>query len=364
MTAVVAFGSTEGKLPVPAHLAEFAEMDTNIVTRERVPQLSFRGKTWRVIEEGNETIVTNKAGDPAAVVAGIIVDYNKSRSRAYFEGAYVEGQSKMPTCWSHDSVKPHSTVKEPPAPTCASCPMSAKGSKMFEGREGVACSQFKRAAFVPIQNLKHKPVLLKLPQTSIWDKDAKDEAAKGFYAFDQYLDMLKARGVNHTAQVVTKIKFDPRTSYPKLLFGPLDWLPQIAVDDIKGHVADREYLDKLLSVDPDGGTPGEESTEPATNGAAGAPAKASAPKTPAPAPSAPPAPVAEEDDDAALMGELVTAEPPASKPAAAKPAKPAVAAKPAKPAAAAKPAPTVEVVEPESPKADGIGDLLNSWGEE
>lgn len=366
-TAVTLFGSTEDKLPVPAHLAEFSEMDTNIITRERVPQLSFRGKVWRVVVDGEETIVTKGDGEPAAVVAGVIVDYNKARSRSYFAGGFDENKPAAPKCWSHDGVKPHSSVREPESITCAACPQSAKGSKVTDaGKEVTACSQFKRAAFVPLANLKHKPVLLKLPQTSIWDKDAEAEALKGFYAFDQYLDMLKRRGVNHTAQVVTKIKFDARTAYPKLLFGPMDWLPPVAVAVIKDHLADKAHLDKILSVDPEG-KEADGAAAPAGNGSAAAPAPAAAPKAPpAPAKAPPPPKPAEEDDDAALMAQMSTEAKPAA-PAVAKAPAPAAKAKPAAkaaPAAAPITAPAAEVVDGDSPKASGIGDLLSSWGDE
>lgn len=348
---------------LPAHLADFAE-ETNIVVRERIPQLSFRGKVWRVVVDGEENIV-NKPGtdDPASVVAGVILDYNKARSRAFFAGAYVDGQSSAPTCWSHDGVTPHESVKEKQAPTCASCPQSAKGSKITDaGKETTACSQFKRAAFVPLANIKHTPLLLKIPQTSIWDKDAEAEAAKGFFAFDQYLDMLKRNRVMHTAQVVTKIKFDPRTAYPKLLFGPLDWLPSQLTDDVKAHLADKDNLNTILNVDPEGLPAAAETA------AGGAPAVApatGAPKTPAPAAKAPaPAKPAEEDDDAALMGQFAAPAAAPVKPAAA--AKAAVAKAAAKPAAAAKaaPAPAAEVVTADNAKADGIGDLLSAWADE
>jgi septal ring-binding cell division protein DamX len=221
------------------------------------------------------------------------------------------------------------------------------------GKEVTACSQFKRVAFVPIQNTKHPMLLLKLPQTSIWDKDAEEWAAKGWYAFDQYLDLLLRRGVNHTASVVTKIRFDPRTAYPKLLFGPLDWVPQEVVADIKEQLANKDQINKILNVDPSGVDPDAPATAPAAPAAA-APAKAATPPAPPP-----------EDDDAGAMMAAVTGKAPAAPPAPAKPA--ARAGKPAAPAAA-KPngakAAEPQVVTPASPKSSGIKDLLSSWSDE
>lgn len=346
-TAVTLF---EDKGQLPAYLADINE-ETNIVTRERIDALSFRGKVWRVILDGNETIVQKSDGEPATAVAGVILDYNKNRSRAYFAGAYVEGQTSMPDCWSPDGVKPDPKVKEPQSEACATCPMSMKGSKVVDGKEMTACSQFKRAVFVPITNTKHPPLLLKLPATSIWDKDAEEFAAKGFYAFDQYLDMLKRRGVNHTAAVVTKIKFDPRTSYPKLLFGPLDWVPAAAVADIKEHLANKELIDKILNVDPSGEI---EATIPVkTNGeaapAAPAAAKPAAASKGSSKPAAKPAAPAVDPDDDLPAGFGGTT--PQAKPAA------KATTKSVKPAAA----PAVEVVTGDNGKDNGIGDLLGNW---
>src|SRR5580765_590491 len=356
--AVTVF-SDKGNLP--AYLADINEAG-NIEIRERIPQLSFRGKVWRIVKDGVEEVV-NRPGtdDPTSMVAGVLLDYNKARSRAYFEGAYEEGKTTAPTCWSHDGVIPHPTVVNKQSPTCASCDKAVKGSKVTDaGKEVTACSQFKRVAFVPIQNTKHVALLLKLPQTSIWDKDSEEWAAKGWYAFDQYVDMLKRGGINHTASVVTKIRFDPRTAYPKLLFGPMDYVPQDVVADIKEHLADKDGINKLLNVDPEG-------VQVATNGAAGTPtaapviAKAATPAETAPAPAA--APPEDEDDDAGAMMATVT-----GKPAPAAKAPPPKTATPVKgkviPPKAATPVKNVEVVKDGDSKSSGIKDLLSSWSEE
>jgi hypothetical protein len=369
---------------LPAHLVDL-NAQTNIIPRESIPMLSFRGKVFRNVVGGEESIVYKMGKDangnivqtdePATMVAVIVLDYNKNRSRAYFEGAYEEGKATPPTCWSHDGIVPHESVQNKQAATCASCPQSVKGSKVSDaGKELTACAQFKRVAVLPATNTKHPSLLLKLPQTSMWDKDAEEFAQKGWYAFDQYLDMLKRRGVNHTASVITKIRFDPRPPYPKLLFGPLDWTPADIYDDVQEHLADQDTLNKIMSADPAGGEVDLETAAaaeaaatvaaaakptpapaPAKPAAAAKPAARPAPPKPAPAPAPAPAPVAAppEDEDELLMGTAVAAAP-AAAPAPAKPAaKPAVRAA-AKPAAV--PAEPVTVS-----GDDGITDLLSSW---
>lgn len=228
MSAIIPFSATENS--VPAHLADLFGDAGNIAAKLSINQLSYRGKVWRRIVDGEETQLTRKSQDgdtePVPIVALVVLDHNKSRSRAYYPGNFEEGKNAAPLCYSGDGVTPDADVKEPCAKTCATCPNSVKGSKITEsGKQSTLCSPFKRVAVVPAQGIgKHPVMLLRLAQTSVWDKDNGENEAKGWYAWDQYLDMLRARGAKHTAAVETKVKFDLRVAYPKLLFSAARWL--------------------------------------------------------------------------------------------------------------------------------------------
>ena len=230
----------QANVAVPAHIQKFLNDNANIDPKETVPQLSFRGKVWRIVLNGEENVV-QREGEPVSIVRVIVLDHNKARSRSYYEGAYEEGKAQMPACWSSDGVAPDASVKEPQSKSCASCPMAAKGSKITpNGKEVTACSTYKRVAVIPSNDLKFPPLLLRIPQTSMWDKNNEENEAKGWFAWDQYIDMLRKRGVQHTAVVVTKIKFDSRTAYPKLLFS--------AHDFVTGE--DMPEVMKLLGTEP------------------------------------------------------------------------------------------------------------------
>jgi hypothetical protein len=147
-------------------------------------------------------------------------------------------------------VVPDARVKEPCAKTCASCPNSVKGSKITENnKQTTACSPFKRIAVVPSQQVgKHPAMLLRLAQTSVWDKENEANEAAGWYAFDQFMDMLRARGAKHTASVETRIKFDIRTAYPKMLFQAKGWLDAVTALAAKQLMVDQaEDIAKILS---------------------------------------------------------------------------------------------------------------------
>jgi hypothetical protein len=349
-TAVTLFNSAG----LPAHLADLGGEEGNIVGRETIPQLSYRGKVWRVVIDGEETIATKEDGEPMQVIPVVILEYNKKRSRAYFPGGYEDGKTGRPACASKDSVTPDANVQDKQAETCASCPMAVKGSKVTEaGKETTACSPFKNAVVVaPTLSSGWKPLLLKMAQTSIWDKDAAEYEAKGFYAFDNYMDMLKRMGCNHTARVVTKIKFDPRVAYPKLFFGPADWLPADVVEQVKELLGDKDNLGRLLNIDLSTETLGVDTSKAtetptpttAKSPAAKPPAAPKAPAAPKPPATPPPAAVVVDPDENVSIS--------LTKPTPAAVAKAKVTAIDATPVAR---------VPADAIKGAGLSTLLNAW---
>lgn len=329
---------------LPAHLADAFADNANVLDRETTPALTFRGKTWRMRQGGEEIVLQRKGEDgmePVQTVQVVVLNLNPARSRTYYQGAYESGKNKSPDCWSSDGAKPDSDCKTPQAQTCASCPMSVKGSKITANQKEVtACATVKRLAVVPASKLDMDPMLLKVPQTSLWDKDNAEQNAQGWFAWDQYVDFLRQRGVKHTAAVVTKIKFDATTEYPKLLFTALRWLEPAEVSAVLPLV-DAEATKKLL-VGKINESLGEEGHE-------AAPAAA--------APAAPPAP-AQEDDG--FGGAQAPAAAPAPAPVAPKAAAPKAAGVPAAPKVTAPVPPPPPVVPPAAASSD-LAALAAEW---
>ena len=336
--------------PVPAHVAAaFADAE-NVIPRETTPALTFRGKTWRVRVGGEETVLTRRNSDgeaePTPVVKVVVLNVNQKRSRIFYAGAYVEGTNASPACWSSDGERPDKDVKEPCATTCASCPNSVKGSKITpQGKEVTACGTVKRLVVVPSAKMDMTPLLLKVPQTSMWDKNNAEAEAKGYYAWDQYVDFLRARGVKHTASVVTKVKFDSSVAYPKLLFTAERWLDEVEAQAVVPLVNSDEVV-KLMSGKINESTTGEHPapapTAPTPPPQAAA-ASTIAPRATVPAPAAP-APV-DDDDDGGFNATPATPTSPGTKPIKT----PRGAAAPVPPAPPAPPAP------PKVPATTGAG---------
>jgi hypothetical protein len=316
----------------PANVAAAFDEEGNIKDKISIPSMSIAGKKFSMKISGETTILTRPDPDTGEkvnlpFVNVVVVAMNPNRSRTYFAKPYVEGENQLPACYSSDGAKPDQDVKAPCAATCASCPNSVKGSRIKEGRESYACSSIKRLAIWPAAMLSNDtlklPVMqLVLPMTSIWDKENKQNDAEMWFAWDNYVDDLRARGVKHTGEVVTRIKFD-NSDYPKLLFKAVRWLDdaehiqfgelakvkaimntedvrkllhgKMYEEDAANHAAPAPATPAKAKVDPDDdGFSAAAGTAPATPAKAPPAAAKKTPKAkPAPAaPSAAPAPVA------------------------------------------------------------------------
>ena len=145
-----------------------------------------------------------------------------------------------------DGITPDESVQAKQAKACDGCQWSVKGSKITPaGKETTACSVFQRLAIVPLAELDSPPLLLRLAQTSMWDKNNDENEAKGYYAWSQYVDMLRKSGATHTGAVATKVRFDSRMSYPKLVFAASRWLEQEELDLVAEQCGTQAVADLL-----------------------------------------------------------------------------------------------------------------------
>lgn len=260
---------------MPAHLRTAFEGESNIRERQTVPTLSYEGKVWQVVLNGERTKIMrrNAEGDeePTQTMRVVILAVAERRGRTFYEGAYDPSKPGVPVCWSDDGVTPHAQVTEPKSSKCDTCPLSAKGSKVTEqGKAVTACSQHLMIAVVPHNNLEHPPLRLKLAITSVWDKQSPDMEKQGWFAFDNYRDFLRANSVTHTAALVTKMRFDPNVAFPKVMFSPDRWLEDHETDVVKPLVKAPEVLSLLGGTwTPAGadGTKVEDALKPAARAA-------------------------------------------------------------------------------------------------
>lgn len=311
-----------------AGVVAFFDEESNIKPKTTVPSMGYEGKVWSISINGEKTklMKKNEDGDdmPLGIMRVVVLGYNQRRGRAYYEGTYDPAKPGLPLCYSDDGIKVAPRIikqvedsGDKPFPgwigKCEGCPMSVKGSKVTDaGKASTACSQHRMLAVVPANKLDFEPLRLKLAMTSDYDGQSPEQEAQGWYAFSNFMDFLRSRGIKHSAQIVMKMKFDQNTAYPKVLFSPdrplnNEELHQI-MPLVKGEKV-KALLDGTWSADGVNGTKaGDDDESPVL------PASTASPK--------PAAPAAEPEADA--------------KAAAAKAAKEAKAKKKAEAEAAAK----------------------------
>jgi hypothetical protein len=110
----------------------------------------------------------------------------------------------------------------------------------------VACSQHRLVAVVPANKPDFEPLRLKLAITSLFDGRSPDLQAEGWYAFDNYTDMLRAKQTPSTTAVVTKMKFDPNVKYPKIVFARDRWTDEATLKVVR-EVAKGDKVKTLIS---------------------------------------------------------------------------------------------------------------------
>jgi len=143
----------------------------------------------------------------------IFVKMAHSASRQCYEGTYEEGKTVSPVCWSNDSIKPDSDVEHPCAPTCDVCPNSAKGSN--DSGVGTKCKLSWRTAVVLPQDPAGDVLEFVVPAASAFGKEE-----NGRWPFKSYIGMLASNNIA-AGRVITKVQFDTKVQYPKVLFSPV-----------------------------------------------------------------------------------------------------------------------------------------------
>jgi hypothetical protein len=237
---------------VPDYIVAASAQNANIVLAPRAPMLSYKGKVWTINIDGKETLVTKRDENgeevPLPIMRVVVLDYAKHRGRAYYAGAYDPQAVRSPDCWSDDGITPSAKIAQPVSPKCEGCPKAAKGSKVTDQNKAVvACSLHRFLAVVPANDLEFPAMRLKIAITSDWDGRNEMEANKGWFGFMNYMKFLNQHNIGHTAMCVTRMKFDPASSFVKVLFAHADWVPQDKLPGLLERAKSEEVQNLLTS---------------------------------------------------------------------------------------------------------------------
>ena len=259
--------------------------------------VGIRGKVWSIKHDGKETPLMRPDGDgPRGSIEVVIVRSSAAKAKLYYKGGFVDGSNSPPDCWSSNGVTPDAAVQNKQSKTCDTCPMNVFGAKITEaGKQAKACSDHRRLAIVPLQDINNEmlggPMLLRCPAASLKELKA-------------YGDTLSSYGHKYFS-VATRISFDAKEAYPKLVFSPIRPLDDAEGRDVLALRDDRRTLSLLndavevqaeTEAAPPAGFFEQAAPAPAPAPAKAAPAKAAPPKAKA-APAPAPEPEDEDEDE-------------------------------------------------------------------
>jgi hypothetical protein len=246
--------------------------------------VSIKGSKFRVKFKGDETPITNERGEPVPSIEAVIIKANPFLNKQYYAGAYAEGNSAAPDCYSLDGKTPSPNVTRPMHTNCAGCPMNAFGSKVSEsGVKQKACRDTKKLAIVPLADLQNAgfggPMLFRVPPSSLRD-------------LASFSDTMKARGYPYNS-VGVRIGFDIDASHPKPTFKAIRPLTDDEAEVILEHF-NSDAVERILAdaeaapveeVAPPAGAPDRDFEQPPVQQRQAAPPPAPAPAPPPPAPA-------------------------------------------------------------------------------
>lgn len=216
MSAIVPFNFA---VPAVATARRVSKINQDVMTGgASFPVISIKGKVFTLIKDNERKVLTRAITDedgnvehmPIAALSLVVARAN-SKSRVYYAGAYVEGDSDgaKPTCFSHDGLAPDANADKPQSNNCQICPHAVWGSKpAMPGMEakGTACSVNTRIAVVD-PKYPATAFLLRVP-------------AGSRPAFNDAVKLADQHGKDYN-QVVMKISFDNEAPSPKLKFQPV-----------------------------------------------------------------------------------------------------------------------------------------------
>lgn len=222
----------EGKLP--AYLKKAAKNNAALTAHisSGYPVVSIKGKVFTLVRGEEKKIITkpDDPDEPATSLEVVIVAANPNLSKVYYATGYEEGSAAKPDCYSNDGIAPAADATAPQSKKCAACKHNVWGTG--QNGKGKKCSDSRRVAIAPSGQL-NDPMLLRVPPASL-------------KPLGEYGAMLDKRGVPFDA-VITRVRFDPSESSPKLMFAPRGLLDEDQYTAMQ-EVANSELVQQIIGL--------------------------------------------------------------------------------------------------------------------
>lgn len=222
-----------------AMLARSQQAASGIRVGAEFPTLSVKGSKFHLRKDGQNTTLVDPTNNlPLQRLEVVVLDAAEGLSKVFYKGAYVEGQTKEPDCYSDDGLRPCGGA-EPQSHSCATCPQNQWGTGRDQAgnpTKGKACADTKKLVILPATALDFAATLLQVTPTALKDWGA-------------YVNQLTSQGIPVQA-VITYLQFDPASSHPKLqfLFGGL--LDEAGFTKVMERAAGQDVQDIIKPREP------------------------------------------------------------------------------------------------------------------
>ena len=196
-------------------------------------RISIKGGVFREIVGGKEVRINDDRAMSVAIIKAASV------SRMFFAGAYVEGETAKPTCWSSDGSTPAKEVPEAQRQSarCKGCKQDIKGSGQNDSR---ACKFQQRVAVMLEGDIESRNVYqMVLPATSVFG-----DAENGKMPLQAYARHCAAHNTL-IESIITEMRFDTASPTPKLVFKPVRELSDEEADVVLEMI---EHPDTVKAV--------------------------------------------------------------------------------------------------------------------
>jgi len=134
-------------LRVASDAADMATLGAAFESRA-FARVSTKDNTFALVSLEGELMRVNQM-DPAdakVFIDVVFIKWSPTITKAWYEGAYVDGSDASPACFSMDGVTPDASSTNRQATACASCPKNAFGSAA--NGSGKACADRQRTAVI------------------------------------------------------------------------------------------------------------------------------------------------------------------------------------------------------------------------
>jgi len=188
------------KMNAPSALAESLMGGMTSGSGEGYPRISIKGSRFRIVEDGNETVLDTTG------LEVVVVGANPKLSKTWYAKPWsADAEPSAPDCFSQDGISPDTESLDPQNDLCATCPQNAWGSKVTpQGQQVKACADQKRLAVVSADDADGAVYLLQVTPSALKN-------------LNKYQRELSTRGIPPEI-VKTRVSFDTDASFPKLKF--------------------------------------------------------------------------------------------------------------------------------------------------